>query len=126
LGEAAVIAGREAVEYKELGAGSLELGEKESGIRKSEENLPASSSQLRASQEALRHRIEKYKIRLEDAGAAGGAEVMKEYRETEERDAFLGRELEDLKKAKDELLALIAELDTRIDIEFRAHPQDQF
>jgi chromosome segregation protein len=74
----------------------------------------------RHSQEERRHRIEKYKIRLEDAGGAGGAEVMKEYRETEERDAFLGRELTDLEKAKKELLALVAELDTRIDIEFKS------
>ena len=45
---------------------------------------------------------------------------MKEYRETEERDTFLGRELTDLEKAKKELLALVAELDTRIDIEFKS------
>ena len=110
LGEAALMAGREATEYKKLEAGSLEPGE----------GLQASSSERRASQESLRHRIERYKIRLEDAGTAGGPEVMKEYRETEERDAFLLRELEDLEKAKTELLSLIAELDTRIDVEFRS------
>jgi hypothetical protein len=46
--------------------------------------------------------------------------VMKEYKETEERDAFLARELEDLDKAKKELLALIADLDVRIDYEFKS------
>jgi chromosome segregation ATPase len=48
---------------------------------------------------------------------------MKEFKETEERDAFLARELEDLDKAKKELLALIADLDVRIDYEFKSGNQ---
>lgn len=99
LGEAASIAGREAVQYEEAGS------------RKQEE---------RSAQENRRRQIEKNKVRLEDAGASGGAEVMKEYKETEERDAFLARELEDLKKAREELLKLIADLDVRIDVEFKS------
>ena len=100
LGEAAMIAGREATEYQ--------------AMTNDQETITK-----REKQEEMRHRIEKYKIRLEDAGAAGGTEVMKEYRETEERDAFLARELEDLAKAKDELNKLVAELDARIDFEFK-------
>lgn len=98
LGEAGAMAGREAVTYE----------------------LPKVHERERSAQEQCRKQIEKIKIRLEDSGAAGGAEVMKEYRETEERDAFLGRELEDLEKAKKELLALIADLDVRIDYEFKS------
>lgn len=97
LGEAGMMAGKEAVTYE----------------------LPKVHERERSAQEQCRRQIEKIKIRLEDSGAAGGAEVMKEYRETEERDAFLGRELEDLEKAKKELLTLIADLDVRIDYEFK-------
>jgi len=112
LGEAASIGGREAVEYdtheergKENGGGSAEVRE--------------AVDQSREAQQERRHKIERIKIRLEDAGLAGGADVLKEYRETEERDSFLGRELEDLDRAKAELFGLIAELDTRIDLEFK-------
>ena len=45
---------------------------------------------------------------------------MKEYRETEERDVFLAKELADLEKAGEELRKLIAELDVRIDVEFKS------
>ncbi len=33
------------------------------------------------------------------AGGAGGSEIMQEYKEAEERDAFLLKELEDLEKS---------------------------
>ena len=97
LGEAGIIAGRDAVTYEFAG-----------------------HSKSRSEQENDRRSIEKIKIRLEDAGASGGTEVVKEFRETEERDAFLLRELEDLEKARTELTKLIAELDARIDSEFKS------
>ncbi|MDD5165503.1 MAG: AAA family ATPase [Candidatus Pacebacteria bacterium] len=96
LGEAGMIVGREATQYDAV--------------------VNASN---RSEQAEKKHQIDKLKIRLEDMGAGGGAEIMKEYKETEERDAFLARELVDLEKAKDELNKLIAELDVRIDIEFK-------
>ena len=105
LGEAGSIAGREAVEYG--GVEGLALGAA----------LMNESSRL--AQEDRRKKIERIKIRLEDSGLGGSAEVLKEYKETEERDAFLARELEDLAKAKGELHKLIAELDVRIDVEFK-------
>lgn len=95
LGEAGIIIGREATEY-----------------------LPALSGNSREEQEERRHHIEKIKIRLEDAGG-GGADIMKEYQETQERDAFLAKELDDLAKAKTELLTLIDDLDARLDTEFK-------
>ncbi len=98
LGEAGIMVGREAVTYE----------------------LPKIHERERSLQENCRRQIEKLKIRIEDSGAAGGVEVMKEFKETEERDAFLARELEDLDKAKKELLALIADLDVRIDYEFKS------
>ena len=102
LGEAGIIAGREAVTFSEVGP-----------------HEDSASENARKLQADRRRQIEKIKIRLEDSGAIGGTEVINEYRETEERDTFLARELEDLEKAKKELLALIAELDVRIDIEFK-------
>jgi chromosome segregation protein len=92
LGEAGMMLGREAVTYEKTG------GERDPDRK---------------------HQIDRLKIRLEDMGGASGAEVMKEYRETEERDAFLAREILDLEKAKEELQKLIVDLDARIDLEFK-------
>lgn len=73
----------------------------------------------RNKQEERRRELEKMKIRLEELGGAGGGEVMKEYKETEERDQFLGRELEDLKKSAESLEILIKELLEKLDVEFK-------
>jgi chromosome segregation ATPase len=107
LGEAGIIVGREAVDFGSY-AREFNIG------------APGSTPRLASEQESVHRSIDKLKIRLEDSGAAGGAEVMKEYKETEERDAFLAREIEDLEKAKIELLALIADLDARIEYEFKS------
>jgi chromosome segregation protein len=108
LGEAAAIAGREAVDYRG--------GEHKVIVNIADTDRLAT---LRGEQENRRKQIEKTKVRLEDAGAGGGAEIMKEYRETEERDTFLSRELNDLERAKKELEQLIIDLNTRIDSEFK-------
>lgn len=73
----------------------------------------------RTKQEERRRELEKMKIRLEELGGAGGAEVMKEYKETVERDEFLTKELEDLKKSADSLKELIKELLEKLDVEFK-------
>jgi len=101
MGEAGILVGREAVSFDPLNT--------ESG----------GQTASREEQEAFRRQIERIKIRLEDAGVGGGSEIMKEYKETEERDAFLARELGDLERAKEELNKLIADLDMRIDVEFK-------
>ena len=77
------------------------------------------AEESRTAQEERRHTIEKFKIRIEDSGGGSGADVMKEFKETEERDAFLARELTDLESSKVSLEKLIAELDVRIDVEFK-------
>lgn len=106
LGEAGNITGREAIEY--------------GGATNGNGNGTGNADKSRLAQEERRKQIERIKIRLEDSGLGGSTEVLKEYRETEERDAFLARELEDLEKAKKELFSLIAELDVRIDVEFKS------
>jgi chromosome segregation protein len=71
------------------------------------------------SQEELKKKIERIKIKLEDAGLGSGAEVMKEFQEVSERDQFLAKEMEDLAKSVESLNKLIADLKEKIDIEFR-------
>jgi chromosome segregation protein len=75
---------------------------------------------IKTEQEGRRRSIEKIKIRLEDAGIGGSSEVLKEFKETEDRDTFLVKELSDLEKSRDELTKLIKELDARIDMEFKS------
>lgn len=70
-------------------------------------------------QEEQRRKIERIKIKLEDAGLGNGAELMKEYTEVTERDQFLAKEMEDLEKSIESLEKLIAELKEKIDIEFK-------
>lgn len=73
----------------------------------------------RTIQEETRRKIERIKIKLEDAGLSGGAEIMKEFEEVSRRDAFLVKELEDLTKSIESLEQLIADLKEKIDIEFK-------
>ncbi len=70
-------------------------------------------------QEDLRRKIERLKIKLEDAGLGNGVEIMKEFKEVSERDGFLAKELEDLTKSIEALKKLIADLKEKIDIEFK-------
>jgi len=74
---------------------------------------------IRSTQEELRRKIERIKIKLEDAGSGSGAEVLKEYQDTEERDLFLAREVDDLSKSIDSLKLLIGELKETLDEEFK-------
>ncbi|MES3031077.1 MAG: AAA family ATPase [Patescibacteria group bacterium] len=98
LNEAYVLVGREAVDYAEL---ALLPGEE------------------RSIQEDRKKSIEKIKVRIEDSGAGNSLDILKEYKEVEERDAFLARELADLEASRISLNTLIADLDARIDVEFK-------
>lgn len=73
----------------------------------------------RSIQEELRRKIERIKIKLEDAGIGNGAEILKEYNETIERDQFLERELGDLATSSTTLQNLINELKDTLDTEFK-------
>ena len=70
-------------------------------------------------QTELKKKIERIKIKLEDAGMGSGVEVMKEFKEVSERDQFLAKELEDLTKSIESLQKLIIDLKEKIDIEFK-------
>ena len=72
-----------------------------------------------SAKEEQRKKIERIKIKLEDAGLGGSGEIFKEFKEVSERDQFLQREMEDLNKSILGLETLIADLKEKIDIEFK-------
>ncbi|OHA19336.1 MAG: hypothetical protein A3C08_01560 [Candidatus Taylorbacteria bacterium RIFCSPHIGHO2_02_FULL_47_18] len=98
LQEAAVVAGRGAVQYGDI---------------------LNSQNQDRVEQEERRRKIERLKIRIEDSGTSGADDVLKEYNTATEREAFLARELADLEHAAESLKGLIAELGEKLDREFK-------
>ncbi len=73
----------------------------------------------RGAQDSLRKRIERIKIKLEDVGGGGGTDIMKEFKDTTERDQFLGRELDDLTESVNSLRTLIGDLKVTLDKEFK-------
>lgn len=110
LQEAAVLIGRAVLDYqahdiKRADGSSLSLNEM--------------AAEPRPAQEERRRNIEKIKIRIEDAGGAGGDDVVKEFRETSERDEFLAKELADLMAAAESLMKLITDLELKLDAEFK-------
>ncbi len=72
----------------------------------------------RAAQEERRRKLERQKIRLEEAGLGSSADILKEHQETTERDAFLARELADLETSAQSLRELIAELTQTLEQRF--------
>ncbi len=70
-------------------------------------------------QEIIRRQIERLKIKLEDAGGAGGSDILKEFKETSDRDTFLSRELVDLEQGILNLTKLIADLRESLDKNFK-------
>ena len=105
LSEAYVVTGRESIDFQKLSFYSAD-----GGIELEENRLP---------QAERRKNIEKIKIRIEDSGAGNSTDVIKEYKEVEDRDIFLTRELDDLHKSAETLEGLIKELDVRLDTEFK-------
>ncbi len=72
----------------------------------------------RREQEKRRRDIERYKIKIEEAGVGGGEAIEQEYKQTTERDAFLAKELQDLEHSAASLKDLIVELEKTIDARF--------
>jgi chromosome segregation protein len=82
-------------------------------------NFQIEENKENQTQEELKKKIERIKIKLEDAGLGNSSEIMKEYREVTERDGFLMKEMEDLTKSIESLQKLIADLKEKIDVEFK-------
>lgn len=70
-------------------------------------------------QDDMRRKIERIKIKIEDAGSGSGGDVLKEYDETVERDNFLAKEVDDLNKSVKDCNILIQELKEKLDSEFK-------
>lgn len=101
LQEAGMLVGRDAVNYEVF------------------DLVNAIQDDQRHAQVERRRNIEKIKIRLEEMGGAGGDDVTREFKEAEERDAFLARELVDLAASSDSLKNLINELNSKLDQLFK-------
>ena len=102
LGEAGILLGRVVLDYSAIDVAQEEV-----------------MSESRETQETRRREIERGKIRLEDIGAAGSEDVEKEYNETIERDKFLEGEITDLVNTQQSLYTLIAELNEKLNTEFK-------
>ncbi len=112
LHEANMLVGRDAVAYEAFDlAGAMEAVRAAAG--------DVNAAEPRQLQIDRRRNIEKNKIRLEEMGGAGGDDVMREFKEAEDRDAFLARELIDLATSSDALKNLIAELNAKLDELFK-------
>ncbi len=109
LAEAVALLGRGAARYREV---SLEDA---AGEAVPLEELLAEE---RTAQEKRRKELERMKIRLEELGGANADEIMREYEEVKERDAFLERELKDLEASAASLRSLIEDLDRELEEKF--------
>jgi chromosome segregation ATPase len=110
LQEAYVLAGREAVNYDEYEIKNVD------GEVINDENMLLEN---RALQHDRRRNIEKIKIRIEEMGGGGSEEIMKEFRDVEERDTFLAKEVTDMEQSSISLAVLIKELEDKLNLEFK-------
>ncbi|MDQ3014394.1 MAG: AAA family ATPase [bacterium] len=102
-----------------VGRAVLDFASPDGALAESGSSPEEMISEDRHAQEERRRLIERIKIRLEDSGGGSGVEVMKEYQETTERDAFLAKEIEDLEKSAETLKVLIKDLDEKLTTEFK-------
>ncbi len=101
LREAGVLLGRDALMYDTF------VVKDERGEALEDADIIAED---RSKQEERRRKLERMKIKLEEIGAGNAEEVLKEHRETTERDHFLAKELADLADSSEKLHQLIKEL----------------
>lgn len=103
LGEAAALVGREIADYE---AYALEDSDADA------------AGEERSRQDERRRKLERMKIKLEESGLGSSTEVLKEHKETTERDEFLSRELGDLEASRTSLEHLIEELTKTLEVRF--------
>jgi chromosome segregation protein len=84
---------------------------------KSDESDPTFVS-TEVSREEQKRKIERIKIKLEDAGIGGEGDIIKEFEEVKDRDAFLAKEMDDLEKSINSLRELIVDLKAKINVLF--------
>lgn len=108
LQEAVALLGRAAAQYYDYEVKDV------NGVVTSE----IMASESRDAQRTRRHELEKLKIRLEELGIGATDEVIKEYNDAKERDAFLAHEIADLEASIEKLRELITELDGKLEEQF--------
>ena len=79
---------------------------------------PGALSEERSVQEKRRRDIERFKIKIEESGVGSGDQIVREFKQTKERDEFLAKELADLEKSASALKDIIVELEKTIDARF--------
>ena len=87
------------------------------GLAASQEKNDGALFASLSERDQMRKKIERMRIRLEEAGGVDDA-VLKEFTTTKERDEFLARELDDLQKAKKHVEEMATELEERIADDF--------
>ncbi len=109
VGEAAAIVGRAVADFEDVVV-STQGGGIATDVQIADEERPA---------QIERHKkIERLKIRLEEAGLGNATEILREHQETVERDEFLSRELADLAFSTQSLNILISELTNTLGARF--------
>ncbi len=76
-------------------------------------------SEDRSAQDKRRRDIERLKIKIEESGIGNGDAVVKEFKQTLDRDQFLAKELVDLETSAESLKGIIADLERTIDERFK-------
>lgn len=109
VAEAGALVGRAVVDYED------HVVRDASGSTVSDAEI---AEEERSVQADRRKKLERIKIRLEESGAGNAEEVLKEHKETTERDQFLMRELQDLQSSIEKLNLLIEELTKTLQTRF--------
>lgn len=109
LAEAGALIGRTVLEYDAY------LPRDASGHTVSNADI---ADEPRRAQEDRRRKLERLKIKLEETGMGNTSEILKEHKETVERDEFLARELADLEMSAEKLRHLIEELTETLETRF--------
>ena len=110
----------EDVDYKKEVSESFVLAGREAGIFSNFEiGIKEILKEDRKYQKERLKKIERIKIKLEEMGTGSGKEILKEYNEIKNRDNFLEKEIDDLKKSEVSLRKLIEELKEKLDFEFK-------
>jgi chromosome segregation protein len=102
-----------------LGAHMLRGGNTSNETNNDVESGKTFEPEARPLQEDRRKKIERIKIKLEEAGIGGAGDVIKEHDEVTERDSFLTHELEDVNLAMKSLESMISDLKDKLDVEFK-------
>ena len=111
LQEAVTLIGRGAMEYF-----TYKMQDESEQAVTDEQIVDEDRSVQRERQRAL----EKLKIRLEELGVGATDSLLKEYKDAQDRDAFLAKELEDLRSSVHNLESLIADMDAQLQEQFVA------